>query len=40
VPAHSELDESQLSAAVTSVVQVTVEKNVHLGPGQTQCVSK
>ena len=38
VPAQCEPGESQPSVSVTSVLQVTVEKNVCLGPGQTRTV--
>ena len=38
VPAQCEPEESQPSVSVTSVLQVTVEKNVCLGPGQTRTV--
>ena len=38
VPPQCEPGESQPSVSVTSVLQVTVEKNVCLGPGQTKTV--
>jgi len=38
VPAQPEHGESQLSTPVTSVLQVTAERNLRLGPGQTRTV--
>ena len=37
-PAQCEHGESQLSVSVTSAIQMSVEKNVCLGPGHTRTV--